>query len=92
MDFFLLQLQYNVKIIINNIGEKYNLSKKILLNEFYPKNLDLDLKKYMINNNNLIISQQINTKYFKDKNGNNYIIVDSSPIIAYGSEYTAIKV
>ena len=96
MDYFLLQLQYNIKLTINNIVKKYNLSKKDLLYEYYPKNLNNNLKKslkeYLKNKKTLNISHHINTKYFKDNCGNKYLIVDSNPIITYGCEYTAIKV
>jgi hypothetical protein len=96
MDFFLLQLQYNIRIIINNISKKYNISKKELLNEFYPKSLNSDLqhvikncykKKYELDS-----FSHINSIYFIDKQGDKYLLVDSNTVVNYNKLYTAIKI
>lgn len=96
MDIFLLQLQYNIRIIINNISKNYNISKKELLKEFYPKKINSNtlqvINYYLKKKYDFDDSLHINNKYFIDKQGGKYFIVDSNRVINYNKIYTAIKI
>ena len=92
MSDFLFQLQYNIKNIINNISKKYNLPKKDLIKEFYPKVLSeqMILKLNEVNKN---IHEKKDSKliYVQDRKGNKYVIVDSKSDVIFNQVYTAIK-
>jgi len=44
MKFILLQIRYNIKILLDNIAEKYNLDKKKLIELYLPKRINKNIK------------------------------------------------
>jgi len=89
MNIFLLQLRYNIRLLINNICKKYNLNKKDLLSEFLPTKLPEYIQKN-IQENSQIMLENINYSLFTDKKDHKYIIINSETI-KMNNIYEAIK-
>jgi len=94
MEYFLLQHQYNSKILFSNISKNFNIDIK-KLNKFYPKKLNKN-QITMIKNlkkNNIygdFDGDIVKTNYFKDINGDNYIVINTNKP-KYNNIYDAIK-
>ena len=44
MKFILLQIRYNIKILLDNIAKKYNLDKKKLIELYLPERINKNIK------------------------------------------------
>ena len=90
MNFFLEQYQFNSKIIIENIADKYHLDKKCL-KKFYPKQLTKEQRELIkkLKQKKVKSSCQLQCKFFKDCDNNYYVINHNN--IFYLENYTGIK-
>lgn len=77
-NFFFIQYQYNISILLKNVSKKFNINIDTL-NKFYPNDFSL-YRNLMIKNNNAInlditeYSLKKKTIYC-DKNSNKYILI-----------------
>ena len=90
MNFFLEQYQFNSKIIIENIAEKYHLDKKCL-KKFYPKQLTKEQRDLIkkLKQKRVKSTDLFPYKFYKDCDNNYYLINHNN--ILYQENYTGIK-
>tara|TARA_B100000497_G_C7444004_1_gene275940 strand:+ start:134 stop:421 length:288 start_codon:yes stop_codon:yes gene_type:complete len=77
-NFFFIQYQYNISILLKNVSKKFNINIDTL-NKFYPKDFSLYRNLIIKNNNaiNLDITEYSlkKKKIYCDKNSNKYILI-----------------
>ncbi len=77
-NFFFIQYQYNISILLTNISKKFNININTL-DKFYPNDFYF-YRNLMIQNTNSDITKYSfeNNKIYCDKDSNKYILISNN--------------